>query len=90
MPTIDRVAGVRVGFYSSDQKERPHVNVERAEGEAKVWLAPVELPWSRGFAGHETREAARIIRARSGHYLERWHAHFDTRRPLRDEGQGDR
>jgi hypothetical protein len=76
MPTIDRVAGFRVRFFSSDRDEPPHVHVERQAGAAKFWLQPVALDWSRGFAGHELRDAERIIRARTGLYLERWHAHF--------------
>ena len=90
MPTIDRVAGFRIGFFSSDRSEPPHVHAERGEGQAKFWLQPVELSWSRGFAGHEVRDVARIIRARTGLYLERWHAHFTDRNdPLRDAGEGD-
>lgn len=89
MPTIDRVAGFRVGFFSSDLREPPHVHVERAEGQAKFWLIPVHLAWSRGFARHEVREAERIIRSRTGFYLERWHAHIRSRdASARREGQG--
>jgi hypothetical protein len=49
----------------------------------------VHLAWSRGFARHEVREAERIIRSRTGFYLERWHAHIRSRdASARREGQG--
>ena len=90
MPTIDRIAGFRVGFFSCDLCEPPHVHVERGEGQAKFWLRPVTLEWSRGFARHELREAERIIRSRRGFYMERWHAHIRRRdTPARREGPSD-
>ncbi len=79
MPTIDRVAGYRIYFYSSDRDEPPHVHVRRERRTAKFWLAPVRLCSVSGLAAHEVREAGRIIRARHRMYLEDWHEHFEHR-----------
>ena len=89
MPTIDRVAGFRVFFYSKEDGEPPHVHVEHEKGTAKVWLAPVALAWSRRLPEHLLHDVSRIIRSRAGLYLERWNAHFGPRNPASDEGEGD-
>lgn len=43
MPTLLRIEGFRFFFYSSERQEPPHVHVENADGEAKLWLQPVEM-----------------------------------------------
>ena len=89
MPTIDRVAGFRIFFYSRENGEAPHVHVEHERGAAKFWLQPVSLARSRAMPEHLVEDVSRIIRARAGLYLERWHAHFGPRDPESDEGEGD-
>jgi hypothetical protein len=89
MPTIDRVAGFRIFFYSRENDEPPHVHVEHERGAAKFWLQPVSLARSRGMPEHLVEDVSRIIRSRTGLYLERWHAHFDRRDSESDEGEDD-
>jgi uncharacterized protein DUF4160 len=89
MPTIDRVAGYRIFFYSKENDEPPHVHVEHERGTAKFWLAPVSLARARGLPGHLLHDVGGIIRSRAGHYLERWNAHFGPGPSPRDEGEGD-
>jgi hypothetical protein len=48
MPTVLRVDGFRLFFYSGDQREPIHVHVEKERAVAKVWVDPVRLERSRG------------------------------------------
>jgi hypothetical protein len=53
VPTVLRVKGYRIGFYSSEPEEPVQVHVHKDGHEAKFWLGPVQLSWNKGF-----REAA--------------------------------
>ena len=55
MPTLLRAEGFRFFFYSNERHEPPHVNVERADGEAKLWLKPVQIAYSHRFTPAELR-----------------------------------
>ncbi len=48
MPTLLRIEGFRFFFYSSERQEPPHVHVEKGDGEAKLWLQPVDLSTRTG------------------------------------------
>ncbi|MGH7993935.1 MAG: DUF4160 domain-containing protein, partial [Limisphaerales bacterium] len=61
MPTILRVKGYRIGFYSSEPDEPAHVHVHKSGNEAKFWLAPVQLSWNKGFRETGLREITRIL-----------------------------
>jgi len=88
MPTIDRVAGYRILFYSSDYAEPPHVHVRGERGMAKFWLLPVRLAAAHGLRHHELTWIRRIIEAREAKYLEDWNDHF-TDDPKGVEGLAD-
>ncbi|XUY26953.1 DUF4160 domain-containing protein [Agrobacterium sp. rho-8.1] len=68
MPTVLRKYGFRFHFYSGDGHEPPHIHVDGADGEAKVWLANVELAQSKGF---NQRDIARIIETVQEHRAQR-------------------
>jgi hypothetical protein len=72
VPTILRARGYRIGFYSSEPDEPPHVHVHKAGSEAKFWLAPVQLSWNNGFREAELHEIARILEQRETTLLEAW------------------
>ena len=74
MPTVLRVRGYRIGFYSSEPDEPAHVHVHKAGHEAKFWLAPVQCGWSKGFRQAELREITRILTAHQAQLLEAWNA----------------
>lgn len=78
MPTVLRVKGYRFFFFSADQRETPHIHVEKGEGYAKFWLAPVALARSRGFGSHELTEIAGIVSRNRGFLQEKWDEHFST------------
>ena len=72
MPTLLRIKGYRIGFYSSEPDEPAHVHVHKAGCEAKFWLAPVQLSWNKGFRDPALREIARILAARETKLIEAW------------------
>ena len=72
MPTVLRVRGYRIGFYSSEPDEPAHVHVQKAGNEAKFWLAPVQLSWNKGFREAELREIVQILEAHETELLEAW------------------
>ena len=77
MPTVMRRGPYRLFFYSGDRTEPPHVHVERAESEAKLWLDPVRVQRNTGFRAAELREIERPVSAHRAELLEAWHGFFD-------------
>jgi len=67
MPTILRVNGFRVYFYSHEPGEPPHVHVDRGGATAKVWLESMTLAGNAGFSAGELRRVD---------CLEAWHGFF--------------
>jgi len=63
-------------FYSGDREEPPHVHVERDDDEAKYWLTPVRLAWSRGFSASELRKIERIVVENGPTLLDSWNGFF--------------
>lgn len=61
LPTVLRFGPYRLFFYSADRDEPPHVHVEREDSVAKLWLDPVRLEWSRGFARSEIRRLESLV-----------------------------
>ena len=60
MPTLLRVDGFRFFFYSSEGQEPPHVHVEEGDGEAKLWLQPVQLVYSYRLTPAELRRVSEL------------------------------
>jgi hypothetical protein len=76
MPAVLRVGPYRIGFWSNEGSEPPHVHVDRDRATAKVWLIPgVKLGSSRGFAASELNLILRIVRENRGLLVEKWHEH---------------
>ena len=72
MPTILRVKGYRVGFYSSEPDEPVHVHVQKAGSEAKFWLSPVQLSWNKGFREAQLKEIVRLLEKNEAMLIEAW------------------
>lgn len=79
MPTVLRVRGYRLFFFSMEGNEPPHIHVEKAEGYAKFWLNPVTLAQSRGFRSKALAEMTRLVKEHRVLFEERWHEHFSNR-----------
>ncbi len=43
MPTVLRISGFRLFFYSLEGSEPEHIRVEHGDKVAKFWLEPVSL-----------------------------------------------
>ena len=76
MPTVLRSGPYRFYFYSGDRDEPPHVHVGRDQDEAKFWINPVRLAWSRGFSGPELRKIEAIVVENGQAILDFWNAFF--------------
>jgi hypothetical protein len=84
MPTILLINGYRIGFFSSDGDEPPHVHVSKAGNTAKVWLDPLRVEKNSGFRRHELSEFLRILEEQRETLLRTWHEYF--RRHPRNQG----
>lgn len=76
MPSVLRVGPYRFFFYAGDRDEPPHVHVERDSKKGKVWLDPVRLENSRGFAGAELRRILEMVEDNREHLLKDWNEYF--------------
>lgn len=72
MPTVLRVRGFRIGFYSSEPDEPAHVHVHKSGNEAKFWLAPTQLSWNKGFREPELHVIIKILEAHETELIEIW------------------
>ena len=76
MPTVLRVGPYRFFFYASDGAEPAHVYIERDAHVAKVWLDPVKVQDSGGFARSElSRIVMRVLEHRAA-LLRSWDDYF--------------
>jgi hypothetical protein len=80
MPTLLREGHYRFFFYSDegDPREPPHVHVAAGAQVAKFWLEPVELQSSKGLRAHEIHQLHKLVERHQSHFLEAWHAHFES------------
>lgn len=76
MPTLLRIEGFRFFFYSSERHEPPHVHVEKGDGEAKLWLQPVQLVYAYSLTPTELRRIRELTFQHQIAFLERWNEHF--------------
>jgi hypothetical protein len=79
MPTVLRADGFRVYFYSRETREPPHVPIDRGGATAKVWLEPVALASSAGFAARDLAVVLDLVRAKRPQLLEAWDGFFTSR-----------
>jgi hypothetical protein len=79
MPTLLEVEGFRFYFFSQERNEPPHVHVEKGDGRAKFWLAPVELAHARGFTKAEIRRSRELVNEHAEDFGARWQQHFGQR-----------
>ncbi len=77
MPTVLRNGPYRFFFYAGDRDEPPHVHVERDNCEAKLWLDPVRLARSHGFAAKEINTLEKLVLENQQDLLDRWNEFFN-------------
>jgi hypothetical protein len=71
-----RTKGYRIGFFSADGDEPPHVHVACGDCQAKFWLEPVQLAEHIGFRRHELNEIARVLDDNQRLLLNAWNEYF--------------
>ncbi len=76
MPTVLRINGYRIGFFSADGDEPPHVHITKSGNIAKFWLEPVQLAKNAGFSPHELNEIHDILTRHQQELLGSWHEYF--------------
>ena len=76
MPTVLRVRGFRVYFYSHEPNEPPHVHVDKSGASAKLWLEPVSVARNLGFASRDLAEVVLMVQRSRTVLLEAWHDFF--------------
>ncbi len=77
MPTILIVRNYRFFFYSLENKEPPHIHVERDNCAAKFWLQPVQFEKTRNFKEHEINEIEKIIIKNQTLLIDKWYEYFE-------------
>jgi len=85
MPTVLRVGGYRLHFYSDEGIEPPHIHVRCADGECKFWLDPVALARNRGVPAHTVRDMERLVYKHADLLLEK----YDEHHPPGNRSRGD-
>jgi hypothetical protein len=76
MPTVLLSGPYRFFVYVGDGAEPPHVQVERDNCEAKIWLEPVRLERSGGFAAKELRRIEKIVTEHHLQLMDSWNDFF--------------
>ncbi|MFB3921390.1 MAG: DUF4160 domain-containing protein [Terriglobia bacterium] len=79
MPTILRSGPYRFFFYSADNREPPHVHIEREEKIAKFWLDPVRIQSSGGFSRKEIGTIQKLVEENASALLGSWNEFFSRR-----------
>ena len=76
MPTVLRIGGFRFHFYSHEPGEPPHIHIDLAGADSKIWLEPVAVARSRGMAARDLAKALTLVRENRILLLEAWHGYF--------------
>lgn len=62
MPTVLRLRGYRMYFYSHEPNEPPHVHVDQGGASAKFWTENITFARNVGFSARELGEIQRLVR----------------------------
>jgi hypothetical protein len=77
MPTVLKVKGYRIFFYSNDHTP-PHVHIEKDRSTAKIDLETLELIKSRRFNAAEIREIRKIVFENKIFLKSKWDGYFSN------------
>ena len=72
MPTVLRIRGFKVFFFSEEGNEPVHVHVRKGDGVAKFWLDPVKLEYNDGFKKQELRAIIAILEEHETELIQAW------------------
>ncbi len=79
MPTVLRVQGYRLFFYSLENNEPPHIHIEQGGNAAKYWLNPVKLAMNDGFRSHELTRLRTLVVEHREILQEAWNGRFSDK-----------
>ena len=75
-PTVLRVRGYRFYFFSREEA-RPHVPVQHATGEAKIWLdLTIGVAHNYGLSPKRLATAMQLVEEHRNEIRTGWQAHF--------------
>jgi len=80
MPTVLRVEGYRLYFYSHEPNEPPHIHVDQGGRSVKFWLTPVGVARNLGYTAGELRQIHRLVESNRQLLLGAWNGYFSGRR----------
>jgi hypothetical protein len=76
MPTIIIVNGYRFYFYSNENDEPVHIHIEKAEGNAKYWLDPIQEAYSYDFTARQRKDIAKLVKEHCDTLKDAWYEYF--------------
>jgi len=80
MPTVFIENGFRFFFYSKDVSERPHIHIENADGEIKLWMDTFTVAKRYGYMRKsDERCAIEIAKRRRQDIMDAWQKLLDTK-----------
>ncbi len=78
-PVFHREEGFVFKIHSNEE-ERRHVHVVKAENEAKIWLEPeVELAWNEGFDNKNIKKIIKISKQYADNFKRLYTIHIGKR-----------
>lgn len=78
-PKFRQEQGYTFKIYSNEE-ERKHIHVVKAECEAKFWLEPdIELANNHGFSNKDIREIAQLVEQYGNEFKQQFAAHIGKR-----------
>ena len=79
VPTILRIEGYRLFFFSREGNEPAHTHVEQAERYPKFWLNTIQLAESEGFRSGEISELRKTVQENKTVCEEKWNEYFSSK-----------
>lgn len=76
MPTVLLINGYRFYFFSNENGEPVHIHVEKAEGNAKLWLDTVRYMYSYGFTKRQQKQILEIVAQNLELLKTKWNEYF--------------
>lgn len=78
-PTFRKEDGYNFKIYSNEE-ERKHIHVLKAENEAKFWLEPtIELAENYGFNGKDLKKITQLLQQYGDEFKQRFTEHIGKR-----------
>lgn len=75
-PVILRIDGFRIGWWSNERREPPHIHVVKGGAHAKWWIISIDEDYSEGFSPAERRRIRVILTEHRLFLLQEWYARF--------------